>query len=151
MDVVQWTGGWRFRSDVPFEFICEVARARALAEAGHVESGAAAARHVGGAGVDERRVCWRWAVDGWVVVVLVARESGMSDGRTEDDGRKELLALAQLQAQPLSERSAGTEAAMHVTSRAKTPRHSIAMLRVRTVVLSSCIDKCILTRLTSEE
>lgn len=44
-------GGWRERlgGDVPFEFICEVARARALAEAGHVEGGAASARHGGGA------------------------------------------------------------------------------------------------------
>ena len=41
-------GGRRERlcGDVPFEFICEIARARALAEAGHVEGGATAARHV---------------------------------------------------------------------------------------------------------
>lgn len=43
---------WRLRGDVPFEFVCEVARASALAEAGHVEGCAAAARH----GVSEVRV-----------------------------------------------------------------------------------------------
>jgi hypothetical protein len=49
-------GGWRerLRGDVPFEFICEIARARALAEAGHIEGGAAAARHVVGGVVGER-------------------------------------------------------------------------------------------------
>ena len=49
-------GGWRERlgGDVPFEFICEVARARALAEAGHVEGGAAAARHFCSGGLGER-------------------------------------------------------------------------------------------------
>lgn len=40
--------------DVPFEFVGKVARARALAEAGHVEGGAAAARHV-----DSGDVCKR--------------------------------------------------------------------------------------------
>ena len=98
----RYNGGWRERpcGGVPFEFICEIARARALAEAGHVEGGAAAARHVdvggGGGGGGERgdvmavggecggrggRRCW------W-------RESGTADGRikTEVDGRKELLA-----------------------------------------------------------
>ena len=51
-------GGWRERlvGDVPFEFICEIARARALAEAGHVEGGSAAARHVDGGGVGEKGV-----------------------------------------------------------------------------------------------
>ena len=68
-------GGWRERlgGDVPFEFICEIARARALAEAGHVEGGAAAARHVGGGVVSEMGggiAVWWW----WRWVVLVARE-----------------------------------------------------------------------------
>lgn len=38
-------GRWRLIGDVPFEFESEVARASAVAEASHVESGAAAARH----------------------------------------------------------------------------------------------------------
>ena len=52
-----WCNGGRrerLRGDVPFEFVCEIARARALAEAGHVEGGAAAARHVDGGGVGEK-------------------------------------------------------------------------------------------------
>jgi hypothetical protein len=90
-------GGWRERlgGDVPFEFICEVARARALAEAGHVEGGAAAARHFCSGGLGER---------GDVAVVGDGcrgrggrwwsrereRESGMA--RRKSNGRKELLA-----------------------------------------------------------
>jgi hypothetical protein len=35
----------RLDSDVPFEFVGEVARASALTEASHVEGGATAARH----------------------------------------------------------------------------------------------------------
>ena len=38
-------GRWRLIGDVPFEFESEVARASAVAEASHVESSAAAARH----------------------------------------------------------------------------------------------------------
>jgi len=101
-------GGWRerLRGDVPFEFICEIARARALAEAGHVEGGAAAARHVDGGGVGEGGVVavgdgcggrggrWWWS-----------RESGMADGRikTEVDGRKELLARCKRSEPPRQE------------------------------------------------
>lgn len=54
----QWTGAGameaivaasrrRLGGDVPFELVGEVAGASALAKAGHVEGGAAAARHVG--------------------------------------------------------------------------------------------------------
>lgn len=75
------SGGWRERlvGDVPFEFVCEIARARALTKAGHVEGGAAAARHVGGGVVSEMGGgiavgdgwwVWWW----WRWVVLVARE-----------------------------------------------------------------------------
>lgn len=38
-------GRWRLIGDVPFEFESEVARASAMAEASHVKSSAAAARH----------------------------------------------------------------------------------------------------------
>lgn len=84
-------GGWRgrLRGDVPFEFICEIARARALAEAGHVEGSAAAARHVDGDGgggergdvMAEGGECgggggWWWC---W------SRESGMADGRIKTE------------------------------------------------------------------
>ena len=110
-------GGWRgrLRGDVPFEFICEIARARALAEAGHVEGGAAAARHGDGGGggergdvMAERGECggcggWWWC---W------SRESGMADGRIKTESRMAGKSCWLLQAQPLSEpRSAGTEAA----------------------------------------
>lgn len=53
---------WRVCGDVPFELVGEVARASALAEAGHVEGGAAAARHGCGGGSE---------VDGWVFQEVV--------------------------------------------------------------------------------
>lgn len=82
-------GGRRERlcGDVPFEFICEIARARALAEAGHVEGGAAAARHVDGGGVGEKggvmAVGGEWSGGGgwW----CWSRESGMADGRIKTE------------------------------------------------------------------
>jgi hypothetical protein len=82
-------GGRRERlcGDVPFEFICEIARARALAEAGHVEGGAAAARHVDGGGVGEKggvmAVGGEWSAGGgwW----CWSRESGMADGRIKTE------------------------------------------------------------------
>ena len=109
-------GGRRERlcGDVPFEFICEIARARALAEAGHVEGGAAAARHVDGGGVGEKggvmAVGGEWSGGGewW----CWSRESGMADGRIKTEVEWPERAVGLLQAQPLSEpRSAGTEAA----------------------------------------
>lgn len=125
-------GGWRgrLRGDVPFEFICEIARARALAEAGHVEGGAAAARHGDGGGggergdvMAERGECgggggWWWC---W------SRESGMADGRIKTESRMAGKSCWLLQAQPLSEpRSAGTEAAqvtcaMHACMHPRVP------------------------------
>jgi hypothetical protein len=54
----------RLDGDVPFEFVGQVARACALTEAGHVEGGAAAARHC--------RWCWcEREGDGMAVVVLL--------------------------------------------------------------------------------
>ena len=94
--------------DVPFEFICEIARARALAEAGHVEGGAAAARHVDGGGVGEKggvmavgvlRVVVE--VGGWVVVVVVRVWNGRR--KDQDGSRGPERAVGLLQAQPLSE------------------------------------------------
>jgi len=73
--------------DVPFEFICEIARARALAEAGHVEGGAAAARHVDGGGVGEKGGVMAVGGEcsgggGWW---CWSRESGMADGRIKTE------------------------------------------------------------------
>lgn len=51
--VVRGMGREKFRSstqDVPFELVCEIASAGAVAEASDVESGSAAARHVGADG-----------------------------------------------------------------------------------------------------
>ena len=119
--------------DVPFEFICEIARARALAEAGHVEGGAAAARHVDGGGVGEKGGvmavgCVRVVVEvGGGGVAGRERVEWQTEGRikTEVEGRKALLACCKRNRfQSLFERSAGTEAAqvtcamILVTSRA---------------------------------
>ena len=69
----QAVGRWRLIGDVPFEFECEVARASAVAEASHVESSAAAARHdvVLQGDVDAK---WLWKDRAAVDVEVVERE-----------------------------------------------------------------------------
>lgn len=67
--------------DVPFEFVGEVARAGTLAEASDIESGAAAARHVGGVDASvmgglERGRCWWWC-----------GEDGMATARWKSSGK----------------------------------------------------------------
>jgi hypothetical protein len=92
----------RLDGDVPFEFVGQIARASALTEAGHVEGGAAAARHCRWCG------CGREG-DGMVVdgVAGVAWSSGMAEW--EDGSRK---SSGKPLAQPLSVSLAeGTEAA----------------------------------------
>jgi hypothetical protein len=140
-------GGWRerLRGDVPFEFICEIARARALAEAGHVEGGAAAARHVDGSGVGEKggvvavgdgcggRGGWWWL-----------RESGMADGRikTEVDGRKELLARCKRDRfESLLGRNRGSSS--HVQASPGTPRRCFTRVANGSV---KCFEKFVFTR-----
>jgi hypothetical protein len=77
---------WRAMDvDVPFELVGEVAGARAVAEAGHVEGGAASARH-GGAVFSRVRV-QRGALDetGGAVERVVGRGGG-GDGDGDGDG-----------------------------------------------------------------
>jgi len=127
---VRCNGGWRERArgDVPFEFICEIARARALAKAGHVEGGAAAARHVDGMG--ERSA-----------VMVVGGDMGMGGGgagceRVErqvqgwiktDGSRWPERAAGLLQAQPLSEPRSRQEP-RQLKSRAVVCRHPVNLL-----------------------
>jgi hypothetical protein len=75
--------------DVPFELVGEVAGARAVAEAGHVEGGAASARH-GGAVFSRVRV-QRGALDetGGAVERVVGRGGG-GDGDGDGMARRRL-------------------------------------------------------------
>lgn len=130
--------------DVPFEFICEIARARALAEASHVEGGAAAARHVDGGGVGEKGGVMAVGCVGVVVEVGgggggVGRErvEWQTEGRikTEVEGRKELLACCKRNRfQSLSRvKSRAQSLLLHcsekfVLTRISTRKHRIALL-----------------------
>lgn len=131
--------------DVPFEFICEIARARALAEAGHVEGGAAAARHVDGGGVGEKGGVMAVGCVGVVVEVGgggggVGRErvEWQTEGRikTEVEGRKELLACCKRNRfQSLSSARQGPR---QLKSRAQS-------------LLLHCSEKFVLTRISTKK